>query len=128
MSARGIEVRLRKLEARTRQPGMLYFVWGRTDEEIDRILAHAVSHGELGPTDPNVCVLCENEPAPRSGWKIYRQLPEEEKDVLFTRIKQIAGDPRYEKTLPAHQIRQMTDEQLLPIALGRPIPLKARLQ
>src|SRR5215217_9339277 len=125
MSVAGLERRLRKLEARRREPGTIYFAWGRSADELDAILADAFKNGELGPDDPNVCVQCEDGPVPTSGWKVYRQLSKEEKDVLFSRIEQIAGDLQYNKTLPEHQVRQMTDEQLLPIALGRSVPISS---
>ena len=121
MSTRGIEIRLRKLESRQRDPGMIYFAWGRTYGELDSILAAAFSNGELGPQDPNVCVLCEEGSVPVSGWRVYQKLTEEEDKALFARIERVAGsEPHSSKRSTI--LDQMTDEQLLTKALGRPIP------
>ena len=121
MSTRGIEIRLRKLECKRRDPKMIYFAWGRTDDELDSILAAAFSNGELGPQDPNVCVLCEEGRMPVSGWRMYRKLNEEEDKALLARIERVAGsEPHSSKRSPI--LDQMTDEQLLTKSLGRAIP------
>jgi hypothetical protein len=129
MMARSLEIRLKNLEARRREPGMLFFVWGRTDEEINGILANALEQGELGPTDPNVCVLCENDPMPQSGWKVYRKLTKREDGVLFGRIRAIIGETETELgSLYTCPYRHLTDEQLLPMALGRTVGLPLHSQ
>ena len=113
-----MEIRLRKLEARGREPGMLYFAWGNTDQELNEVIAQALATGDLGPKDPNVCVLCEDGGVPASDWRVYRKLPEDEKDILFARIEALVRDGN---TIdPAEtRCRDMTDEQLLTIALRR---------
>ena len=119
----GIEARLRKLEARRREPGMIYFAWGRSADELDAILADAFKNGELGPEDPNVCVLCDAEDIPASGWKTYRTLSEREDELLFGRIKSVVEASRAELADVAvnRKYDHLTDEQLLPMALGRSV-------
>src|SRR4051812_34532278 len=125
---RGLEIRLSKLESRRRPAGSLYFVWGRTDQELDAALERAIDNGELGPSDPNVCILCLCEPVPASGWRDYRRLSERERADMKASIRRIALAARDDgqgcsesaaDKREAAKLTQMPLEQLYLLALGR---------
>jgi hypothetical protein len=100
---------------------MLFFVWGRSEEELDAILSEALSNSEIGPSDPNVCILWNGKELPAPCWRRREDLTEEEAQALTANLKARAADQSCEQsTSPA--IRMMSTDQLLPIALGRKVP------
>src|SRR5215207_272202 len=125
MNLRSIETRLKKLEGRRRQTGMIYFVWGRTDEEIENLLTDAVADGDLGPTDPNACVLWNGRGIPASGWRAYKDLTDQEQDALDANLRRVAAGST-EPSASTSVVALMSNEQLLTIALGRAVPADLR--
>ena len=124
MNLRSIETRLKKLEGRRRQTGMIYFVWGRTDEEIETLLTDAVAVGDLGPTDPNACVLWNGRGIPASGRRAYKDITDQEQDALDAHLRRVAADCT-EPSAPTSMVALMSNEQLLSIAVGRAVPARA---
>src|SRR5215203_4845325 len=58
LTVRGIETRLRKLEAKRRPLGGVFFLaWGRDEAEIERAVANAKAQGEVGRGDTLVRAL-----------------------------------------------------------------------
>src|SRR3954463_5020203 len=91
MLMRGIETRLRKLEAKRRPPeGVFFLAWGRSEAEIERALANAKAQGEVGRGDTIIRALWTgHNGGPASRWiaNCRSDLSEAENDALVEEMK-----------------------------------------
>ena len=94
-----------RLAQMNRNPNAIYFVWGRTDEEIEAILADAAARGDLGPSDPNACILWSGRGLPASGWQLYRDLTELEDEALDANVRAVAEEGRLREDFDTPQVQ-----------------------
>src|SRR5215207_3582595 len=91
LTIRAIETRLRKLEAKRRPAGGVFFLaWGRSEAEIERALANAKARGEVGQGDTVVRALWTgHNGGPASRWiaSCRGDLSPAEDDALFEEMK-----------------------------------------
>src|SRR5688500_5774424 len=125
MLARGIEMRLRKLEG-ARRRGVFFLAWGRDDVEIAGKLDRARARGIVGRGDLIVRAHWNGRNGPPlSRWIVgrMREWSDEEGEALTAEMeRRIAAKerPTGSPTSPQMQdkLRQMTDAELLAAALG----------
>ena len=136
LTMRGIETRLRKLEAKHRPAeGVFFLVWGRNEAEIEHAVASAKAQGELGRDDTVVrAVWTGHNGTPASRWiaRCRDDLSPAEDDALFAEMERRFADQfgadALARTL-AHPVTarrdpwasRMTDAQLFATALGEPV-------
>ncbi len=126
MLARGIQMRLRKLEG-ARRTGVFFLAWGRDDAEIAGQLDEARARGIVGRGDLIVRAHWNgrNGPPP-SRWILgrMREWSDEEGEALTAEMdRRIAAKVvgrRVQPTSPQMQdkLRQMTDAELFAAGLG----------
>src|SRR4051812_10779764 len=130
---RGIETRLRKLEAARRPAGGVFFLaWGRDAAEIERAGTSARAAGSLNRGDTLVRALWTGpDDTPASRWIGERDLSPAEDDALTVEMERrlaevkrlLAEQDGAEALVPAHavprdpRVAQMTDAQLIAAAL-----------
>jgi hypothetical protein len=125
MLARGIQMRLRKLEG-ARQRGVFFLAWGRDDAEIAGQLDEARARGIVGRGDLIVRAHWNgpNGPPP-SRWIMggMREWSDEEGEALTAEMERCITSKRSAADQPPspqmqEKLRQMTDAELLAAALG----------
>ena len=125
MLARGIAMRLRKLEG-ARRTGVFFLAWGRDDAEIAGQLDEARARGIVGRGDLVVRAHWNgrNGPPP-SRWIVgrIRQWSDEEGEALTAEMdRRIAAKERPTGAPPSPQmqekLRRMTDAELFAAGLG----------
>ena len=125
MLARGIQMRLRKLEG-ARRTGVFFLAWGRDDAEIARNLDEARARGIVGRGDLVVRAHWNgrNGPPP-SRWIVgrMREWSDEEGEALTAEMerritaKESAADQPPSPQLQ-EKLRRMTDAELFAAGLG----------
>ncbi len=136
LAIRGIETRLRKLEAKRRPPEAVFFLaWGRDEAEIERTVADAKAGGDIGRGDTVVrAVWTGHNGTPPSRWVKDRDLSRAEDKVLVATMERrvverrgaeaLAGVHAHVKAMRAPRdlrIAEMSDEQLFAVALGEAV-------
>jgi hypothetical protein len=116
--------RLNKLEAKNRpNPDSLFLLWVKPGTPIKEQTAQIHALGLSVSLDDVICAewpLSEELPAPR--WRLYRDIPQNEMDVLdakiedmIAKLEDIAGDaqapPANERA--AQHFKEMSDRDLL---------------
>jgi hypothetical protein len=130
MLTRGIEIRLRKLEAARLPPDAVFFlVWGRSDAEIEQAVNHAKEAGTI--SRGNVLVRAHwrgANGAPQSRWiaGARRELSPAEYDALLGQLDDLIGSMSApsippNRPPPDERLSQMTDAELFAEALGEPV-------
>ena len=125
MLARGIEMRLRKLEG-ARRRGVFFLAWGRDDAEIARNLDEARARGIVGCRDLIVRAHWNRHNGlPPSRWIVgrMREWSDEEGEALTAEMERRITSKRpapNQPTSPQMQdkLRQMTDAELFAAGLG----------
>jgi hypothetical protein len=86
--------RLNKLEAKRRpDPDSIFLLWVKPGTPIKEQTAQIHALGLSASLDDVICAewpLNEEMPGPR--WRLYRDIPQNEMDVLDAKIEDIAGD------------------------------------
>jgi hypothetical protein len=134
LTVRGIETRLRKLEAKRRPPeGAFFVVWGHDAAEIGRALVNAKARGEVGRGDTVVRALWTgHHGTPASRWIGERDLSRIEDEALgaemerrIAELQQLLAEQDGAEALaagptapPDPRIRHMSNAQLIAAALG----------
>ena len=135
LTMRGIETRLRKLEAKRRPPeGVFFLVWGHDAVEIERNLATAKARGEVGRGDTVIRALWTgHNGGPESRWiaNCRSDLSPAEDDGLFEEMKRRGVEQYGAETVAEVLARpiaprdtwasQLTDAQLFAAALGESV-------
>ncbi len=125
MLARGIQMRLRKLEG-ARRTGVFFLAWGRDDAEIAGQLDEARARGIVGRGDLIVRAHWNgrNGPPP-SRWIVgrMREWSDEEGEALTAEMERRITSKRSAADQPPspqmqEKLRRMTDAELLAAALG----------
>ena len=118
LTSRGIEARLRKLEAKRRPAeGLFYLVWGRDEAEVERMVASAREAGIIGAGDTLVCAVWtgpEAMPAPRWVGSMDR-LSDAELSMLLAALKEVAAA---EAAPSDRRFAHLSNAQLTAVALG----------
>src|SRR4051794_33452546 len=132
LTVRGIETRLRKLEAKRRPPeGVFFLVWGHDAVEIERNLATAKARGEVGRGDTIIRARWTgHNGGPESRWiaNCRSDLSPAEDDVLTAALERLCAEVHSPEEIAASataprdlRVSQMSDAQLLAVALGEPL-------
>jgi hypothetical protein len=134
---RGIETRLRKLEAKRRPAeGEFFLVWGRSPVETEQAVAAAKAQGTVGRGDTVVRALWTGQNGgPPSRWigSSRGDLSPAEDDALMAEMERrweamasaeerAAACAANHNEPPDPRIRQMTDAALVAAALGEAVP------
>jgi hypothetical protein len=125
MLARGIQMRLRKLEG-ARRTGVFFLAWGRDDAEIASNLDQASARGIVGRGDLIVRAhwSARNGPPP-SRWIVgrMREWSDEEGEALTAEMERRAMSKRRSAVQPPspqmqEKLSRMTDAELFAAGLG----------
>ena len=133
---RGIETRLRKLEAARRPPGGVFFMaWGRDEAEIERAVANAKAQAEISQGDTLVRALWTGHNGTlASRWiaQPRRELSPAEDGALMAALERRCAEVYPEEEMAemvnargngvpcTGRVSEMTDAQLFAAALGEP--------
>jgi hypothetical protein len=129
MLARGIAMRLRKLEG-ARRTGVFYLAWGRDDAEIARNLDEARARGIVGRGDLIVRAHWNGRNGPPlSRWIVgrMREWSDEEGEALTAELERRVTSERSAADQPPSpqmqdKLRRMTDAELCVAGLGERVP------
>jgi hypothetical protein len=135
LTMRGIETRLRKLEAKRRPPGGVFFLaWGHDEAEIERAVANAKAQAEISRGDTLVRALWTgHNGTPASRWiaQPRRELSPAEDGALMAALERRCAEAAEEMAEVVNargngvprtgRVSEMTDAQLLAAALGEPV-------
>ena len=119
---RALEARLRRLEAKHRPEGRVFFLaWGRTEEEASERVSLARAAGEVGPGDVVVMARWTGRDMPASRWVGSIGPFSAELDALLGGIRCAmdgVDDRVGEDADPDPRLAALTDAQLVAMALG----------
>jgi hypothetical protein len=122
MIARSIETRIVKLETRQQRPDEILVIWREPDGDV----AAAAEGAQFAAGDKAICAEWFGEsPPPAARW--YRQLSSDmdrtEYDYVNRSLARLSDENRQSgfapvPNVPHHRLVELTDNELLHIALG----------
>jgi hypothetical protein len=137
LTVRGIETRLRKLEAKRRPAGGVFFLaWGRDEAEIERAVANAKAQAEISRGDTVVRARWTgHNGTPASRWITHprRELSPAEDSALMAALERRCAAVYSAEELAemvnargngvpcTGRVSEMTDAQLFAAALGEAV-------
>jgi hypothetical protein len=115
---RGIEARLRRLEAAKPHRLVFFVIWGSTDEEVAAAYERASAAGKVRDGDPVIPAIWPGEDIPESRWVGLDDLSEKELEALLAHLLSMTPDAPRTGTGANPALRRMTDNELFQVVLG----------